>query len=641
MKNQKGVVLLIMLALLFIATVLAIAMVNSTISEIRISALRTQREVSYSLAELAANQVINKLNNNDTDLPLTPFKLNCSQNKWIGGLDTSEFDCLTELIPILDYSGYIKIHAGMAGNVNQLRARSAVIPIPSGFGPIIGTPGRYQYVLVTNSIFPNTNKENINWIDRKNGAIWIKQQNQSNILEKAPFNLVNIPTPLSLNNNPWESFKWSDYNRYLKNDAISALKERAGLVEGTELKDSVSQRYQRLKDAYQNWEDLGNQYNGLKTAVLIEAILLDAGQSIILSPQMIASVAGIVSGLATLGTTTLITAAATTALSNVENSITTAAFQNIYNEFESIGNDYVNASIRVIEARNDIRRPWISLDNLHDAEKSESTWKCGKNDTDRVFLTEKTMKDQQFYDQTFSNLAIKNVQLLLNLINPILMLSKTVGYGQHLTNVLSLIDELKKNEKQILDIIKSGIDNKSTKNEIEPIFMLVDINPLDIESISTGDGYIQSHVMCNDNSVLTLTSQAKRFRPFQTNTPSRIQYATIIHSGVIKLASESRLINNKVNVVIISNDDITIAQDKLLQKLQTGQNEGFILWTDKDIQLNRPIHGAIIAGGTLSIDNTLTEMLKYNPALDITLLGKGKYPIAGYTLGSWSGLDSN
>jgi hypothetical protein len=123
-----------------------------------------------------------------------------------------------------------------------------------------------------------------------------------------------------------------------------------------------------------------------------------------------------------------------------------------------------------------------------------------------------------------------------------------------------------------------------------------------------------------------------------------IQEATIVHTGAITFKAEAPLQNGKVADILVSKGKITVDSD---QQGQSGP-AGVVLWSDKDIYINRPVSGAAVAGDTVTVTpqgqnggmTQDTTMLTYNPAVDPGLLGNGKFPLAGYTLGSWTSLAS-
>ena len=671
MPRQQGVVLLVMLALLFIATLLGIAMVVSTTGETRMASLRSQREFSHTLAEAGASAVALKaLNDLDPNQGqgLSSGSWDCTTLGWQGGMgstNTQPGACTIALEAQSSYSGLLKINAGTSDTMtNQLRAQAAVVPLLSGIGAIIGAPGRAGFVVAAASVSPDPGAApapgaaaQSPWLQRNGGWYWPVATSAGGgqtpigsstptTTTTQPFALKTIPTPSKLPGQPWTTYSWTDYKRGLDSDAVTGLKTSAGIVDGTAKSDTVSQRYQRLKDAYKKWEDTGSQYDISKIAALAVAVALDLTGTIQQAASLVANLAGAASGTVTAGTGTAVTTGASTAVNQVSGMASDAAMQTLLNQMNSAGNAHIDAGVAIIEARQAIREPWNTLDALHEAEGgAQAVWSCGSDGNARVYTDEKDMVDKDFQTQTASRMPVMSNDALSSAAGSVLGLTGQLGFGKNVADVTDAGDTLESTASgsssgnsgnsapsgnggsdPMGTAMKDGPGGADTSNEKEPEFMLVQ---------GKGDGMVQTNPMCNADAELIIQANSGGTAPTSGNVPSVVN-ASIVHTGAITFKAEAPLQSSKVTDILVSNGAITVASD---QQDQSGQ-AGVLLWTDGGITINRPVSGAAVAGGTVTVDPTDQTMLTYNPAVDPTLLGAGKFPLAGYTLGSWTSLAS-
>lgn len=694
LPRQQGVVLLVMLALLFIATLLGIAMVTATMGETRMASLRSQREFSHTLAEAGASAVALKaLNDLDPNQQaLQPNTWDCTALGWQGGMGSTTTQppgtCTIALeTPGDSYSGWLRINAGTSDTMtNQLRAQAAVVPLLSGIGSIIGAPGRAGFVVAAATVSPDPGAAAIpgaaaqsSWLQRNGGWYWpvatstaaegqpptSTQSSSSSTTTTQPFALKAIPTPSNLPDQPWTTYSWTDYKRGLGNDATSKLRDVAITV-------GVSQRYQALSEAYQQWEQTQQNYQQAQEAAMQAAQSADAMGTITQA-----------AGAATGG--------AASAASSAAGAAGSSAVDQAIQEMNDAGNEYIDAAAAVIQARQAIREPWGSLAALDDAAEhgGQAVWRCGDNGTDRAYFTEKGKTDDYFRTQTAANMPVKNNGGQ----------GGGQGGGKQGSNVQKVIDAantLQENAEdgEDPDSIGSAITNGplgNTSAEPEPEFMLLD---------GKADGLAQTNPMCNADAELIIQAQSGTSSgagtpsapgsgacspgnsggraspnacdpgnadhdkpnqgnggnpPGQTDTaddgtgvptspagstgstePVNIQQVTIVHTGPVTFKAEAPLQGNKVADILVSNGTITVASDQQDQ----SDPAGLVLWADGDIAINRPVSGAAVAGGTVTVDPTDQTMLTYNPAVDPILLGNGKFPLAGYALGSWTSLAS-
>jgi hypothetical protein len=793
MPRQQGVVLLVMLALLFIATLLGIALVTSTMGETRMASLRSQREFSHTLAEAGASAVALKaLNDLDPNQALQNKTWDCTALGWQGGMGSTTSQTQPGACTIAleaqggSYSGWLKINAGSSDTMaNQLRAQAAVVPLLSGIGPIIGAPGRAGFVVAAATVNPDpgaasdqTGATRDQWLKRNGGWYWpvatsaaaegqtptSTQSSSTPTTTTQPFALKAIPTPSNLPDQPWTTYSWTDYKRGLGSDSVAALKSSAGIVDGTSKSDTVSQRYQHLKDAYKKWEDTGNQYDDSKAAALVVAMVLDATGTVQQAAGLAANLAGAATGTATAGTGTVVTTGASTAVNQVSSMASDAAMQTLLDQMNSAGQAHIDAAVAVIEARQAIRNPWGSLDTLHQAENGiDAVWSCGSDGTERGYTTEMSMTDADFQTKTASRMPVISNEALSSAVNSVLGITKNVvKYVPEVTDAANALQSTAQGQPAnsnsgsggnsgstgaggdaapggntqlpggggsasapgsdtdpIGTAMADGPGGADTSSEKEPEFMLVDTNTGSLTGISTGDSMVQTNPMCNADAELIIQAQSGTSSgsgtspssasagpcqpgasensqnsndracnnhgsnsnngngegnpPGQTenannggNGNSRIpsgatgssgivaiQEATIVHTGPITFKAEAPLQNGKVVDILVSKGKITVASDQQDQSgtdgtTTTSGHAGMILWADSDIAINRPVEGAAVAGATVTVatqsQNSGTtqnaQMLTYNPAVDPGLLGNGKFPLAGYTLGSWTSLAS-
>jgi hypothetical protein len=703
MPRQEGVVLLVMLALLFVATLLGIAMVVSTTGETRMASLRSQREFSHTLAEAGASAVALKaLNDLDPNQALQNQTWDCKTLDWQGGMGstTSQTQPGGACTIALEaqggsYSGWLKISAGTSDTMaNQLRAQAAVVPLLSGIGSIIGAPGRAGFVVAAATLSPDPGAAAIPgaaWLQRNGGWYWpvasatgnqsTPQSPNGGATTTQPFALKAIPpTPSQLPDQPWTTYNWTDYKRGLDSDAVTTLRNVAITV-------GVSQRYQALSDAYGAWQQAQDDYIKAREAAMTAAQAADLANTAI-------QAAGAVAGAASGGT-------ASAASGAIEIQVDTQPMTDA-------GNEYIDAAAAVIQARQAIREPWDSLDALHEAEGgAQAVWSCGSDGNARVYTEERDMTDVEFQQQTAATMPVDS--------------SGGQGGGQggaqgggqggaqgggqggaqgggqqsnvqRVEQAASDLQTAAQGDDPIGALITTGASVGDTSNEKEPGFMLINA----AQEGGKADGLAQTNPMCNADAELIIQAQSgtssgsgtspssapaapcqpgasensqnasdqacanngsnatdnppgeqggnsgNESAPASPTTssgssePALVQQATIVHTGAITFKAEAPLQNSKVADILVSKGKITVASD---QQDQSGQ-AGLVLWTDGDIAINRPVSGAAVAGGTVTVDPTDQTMLTYNPAVDPLLLGNGKFPLAGYTLGSWTSLAS-
>ena len=676
LPRQQGVVLLVMLALLFIATLLGIALVTSTMGETRMASLRSQREFSHTLAEAGASAVALKaLNDPDPNQGqgLSSGSWDCTTLGWQGGMGsaTQPGACTVTLEAQGSYSGLLKINAGTSETMaNQLRAQAAVVPLLSGIGAIIGAPGRAGFVVAaTTGIDPDpaaadpANPNQDKWLKRDGAWHWSENREGQG---KGSMTLAKLPTPSNLPTstagNPWTNYVWAQYNRDLGSDAVRSLKERAEIKEGTEKEQTVSQRYQKLKDQYKNYIGTKNSYATVANAAMVVALSVDAaGQIVNILPTAITAISnavsalGLASGVGSPVTVALQAAnAALGVINQASGAFTSAMVDSLVQAMDSLGKENIKAAVAVIEARNSIRSAWNETADDFALEEGgkQAVWQCDADDAQRdepdTGGTLQKMKDKQFKDDSANSL--KNPPSDSGLTSVIQDITTVLGSVVNGDNVKKVNDE-----KDLLGGIADGSEQDPSQNaplpmdpigsviqpgweeKIEPKFMLVQ---------GDGGGFIQTNPMCATTAELVIQAiQANTgaTAPTPGNEP-KVVNATIVHTGAVTFKAEAPLyddpitpfVEKRVTDILVSNGKITVASD---QQDQSGQ-AGVVLWSDKDISINRPVSGAAVAGGTVTVDPTDKAMLTYNPAVDVNLLGNGKFPLAGYTLGSWTSLAS-
>ncbi len=154
----------------------------------------------------------------------------------------------------------------------------------------------------------------------------------------------------------------------------------------------------------------------------------------------------------------------------------------------------------------------------------------------------------------------------------------------------------------------------------------------------TAGGLVQTNPMCNEDATLIIEAQGGGA------SSAQVQQTTIVHKGPITFKAEAPLQGGKVSAILVSNKDITVDS---AQPDDTAGKAGILLWADGNVYINRKVSGAVVAGKTVTVtvdqtNQTTQPMLTYNPALAPELLGaNGKFPLAGYTLGSWTSLASS
>jgi hypothetical protein len=698
MPRQQGVVLLVMLALLFIATLLGIAMVVSTTGETRMASLRSQREFSHTLAEAGASAVaLKSLNDLDPDKGLSDQTWDCTNLNWQGGLGTTTQPGTCQLS--LDANKKVlKVQSGISDIMNnQLRAQAAVVPLLSGIGPIIGAPGRAGFVVAAATVSPDPGAAAItgaapqsSWLQRNGGWYWpvatsagggqTPPDSSTPTTTTQPFALKAIPTPSNLPDQPWTTYSWTDYKRGLGSDSVAGLKTRAGIVPGIVVDPNqsytVSQLYQYLKDNYKNYTVSKDNYGRMANIAMIVALIVDAqGKAQELISSAISTITNLGSAVGTAsGAGAPIAAAlqaANTALGAVNQAsgaFTDTMVDSLVSAMDGLGRENIKAAVAVIEARKSIRSAWNETPDEFANEEGgkQAVWQCGDDDAQRdepdpKGVLQKT-PDTQFKDDTAE--ALKNPpsdSSTTSLINGIVHLLGGVVGGDNVKKVnekMTLLGGIADGSEQDQgqdalpqDPIGSEIQ-PGWEDKIEPKFMLVQGN---------GGGFIQTNPMCKPDAELIIQANTGAPAPTPGNEP-KVVNATIVHTGPITFKAEAPLyddpktlfvVEKRVTDILVSNGKITVDSGQQGQSgtdgtTTTSGHAGMILWADSDIAINRPVEGAAVAGGTVTVatqsQNSGTtqnaQMLTYNPAVDPGLLGNGKFPLAGYTLGSWTSLAS-
>ena len=659
--GQQGVVLLVMLALLFVATLLGIAMVASTTGETRMAALRSQRESSHTLAQAAAAALalkgINSVDPNAGLPDLPQDSQDCTNLTWQGGLgdpSTQSGVCTITLekhLPTDDkyFFGELTITAGSsAAMANQLRAKAAVMPLLSGLGPIIGAPGKAGFVVAAKSISPDPKADpndpsQKSWLDRKGAWYLSLDAAQSQGTQGTrPFALKTIPKPGAMPDEPpWTTYNWQDYKRGLGSDAVATLRGIALEVDG------VAKRYEELRKAYEEWVKAQRTYTLVKDAALAAAIGADA--------------AGATIGAVTQLVTLVLSAAGLPAQVPDGSNTIGALMDLVIQTLEDAGNDDIDKAAAVIAARQAIRDPWETLADLHTAEQGgQAIWKCGDDDTDRMkYNTEGLLgaevdlaalmvkPDADFQEDTANNMPLPANDVIEGIAGVL-----PGGLGE---NVIKLVDaaaalqSIAQGDDPANDRIGTAINDPKlgdTSAEDEPRFMLI-LADNNHYYPGTAGGLVQTNPMCKggdedpDNPaelVICKADSGWNCVPAQDASDAvQVRQVTVVHTGPINLKAEAPLEAGRVSTILVSNEDLTVES----AAPDMTDPAGLLLWADGKVNINRPVSGAVVAGGTVTVDQSDKTMLTYNPALDPKLLGAdGKFPLAGYTLGSWTSLAS-